>query len=150
MLEALGTPMRELGHEALGQILGLTEAETSSVIETLKALGLIELKGKRWLRTQSIFETPQETRSVLIRAFHREMIKRAMSCVDGLSTEERKLFSVTLPLNEKNFEKLAEKIFETMKEIAGEFSSPNDPTGVFQLNLQLFPLLRAQPSNKKN
>jgi uncharacterized protein (TIGR02147 family) len=149
MLEALGTPMRELGHEALGRLLGLTEAETNSVIETLRALGLIELKGKRWTRMQSIFETPQETRSVLIRAFHREMIKRALSCVDGMSTEERKLFSVTLPLNEKNFEKLSEKIFEAMKEITGEFSSPNDPTGVFQLNLQLFPLLKAQSGNER-
>jgi uncharacterized protein (TIGR02147 family) len=149
MLEALGTSIGELGVETLGGLLGLTEAETQRVIETLKSLGLINWNGKRWVRLEASFETPQETMSVLVRAYHREMISKALSSVDTLSTDERKLFSVTLPLDQADFEKFAEKIFEAMRTIGSEFAHSSKPSGVFQLNLQLFPLLKAKDASQK-
>ena len=149
MLEALGTSIGEVGVEALGELLGLTESETQKVIETLKSLGLIDWNGKRWVRLEASFETPQETMSVLVRAYHREMIKKALASVDVLSTDERKLFSVTLPLDQADFETFSEKIFKAISNIGSEFASPSKPSGVFQLNLQLFPLLKAKDVGKK-
>jgi uncharacterized protein (TIGR02147 family) len=147
LLEAIGTSLGAREPGELGALLGLSESETRSAISSLQSLGLIEKRGSRWVRLQTAFETPQETASLLVRSYHREMIKKALTSVDQLSTEERKLFSVTLPLDQAGMHKFSERIFEALREISSDAVNEKTPDGIYQVNLQLFPLMRVGPKS---
>jgi len=141
LLQALGTKLSERGIYSIGNLLGLSKIETDKIASTLQNLGLIQKVNGVWSRTDAIFETPQETANLLIRAFHREMIRKALECVDSIEPTDRKLLSITLPLDRIGLEAFTQRLFESLRSIGSELSNSDSPEGIYQINFQLFPLL---------
>ncbi len=141
LLEAYGTPARSRSLHDWAMRLQVSEATIQKALQLFKSMGLIEPEGENFKRVGSILEADLEAKNFAIRVHHIEMIKRALRAAETLPASERELGSLTIPLSKKAFESLRERLREWQQDTAFEFQNEGSPDSVYQLNLQLFPIL---------
>lgn len=149
MLEAINTPWGEWPSERQAQSLHITDAQLDANFQLLSQIGLIERQGSRWIRKEGLLKTDAQAQNILVKNFHREMIKKGLESLDTEVSAERNIVSVTLPLSEKTFAELNTVLFEALHDYATRFSDLKGSKAVYQLNFQLFPLVKlAAPISK--
>ncbi len=141
-LEALSTPWGEWPLERQAESLQTTVAQLQNDFHVLSQIGLIEKKGSRWIRKEALLKTDAQAQSILVKNFHRQMINKALTSLDANTSAERNIVSVTMPLSEKTFGDLNQRIFEILHEFASRYSDAKNPKAVYQLNFQVFPLVK--------
>lgn len=141
ILESMGYDWAKKKPAEMARSLSITERQVTEAIQLLEDLQLIERKGASLRRIDTIIETPAQTQSINIRNFHREMIHKALESIESLSSEERELGGVTIPLSRESYDKVKKKLHKIRREIAADFSDEPDAEKIFQLNFQLFPIL---------
>lgn len=119
----------------------LSKEEIQEAIQTLINLKLIQRnkKGKLSLSDEKIVASPDMI-SMAINNFHREMIRKADQSLEGSFTEHRDISSLTIGINQKQFEKIRKKIKEFRRELHTIISENEDIDTIYQINFQLFNL----------
>lgn len=108
---------------------------------TLKILGFIEKSDNGVFRqTNGALSTSDDIKSIAIHKYHNSMIKLGLESLEKDDLQKREFNGVTLPINKDKLPLLKEKIREFRKEVNSLTSAYIDPTQVYQLNIQLFPL----------
>jgi len=141
LLEALNTPFAKRSISQMAKSLGVTKADVELALEQLVSLGLAKKEGPIWKRVDESLETPNETHSLNIRNFHREMIRIAHDAVDKVPPEKRNLQAISIALSEAEFEALKKKINEFAAEVSSSNAGSKNPHSIYQINFQMFPLL---------
>ncbi len=122
----------------ISKYLGITDREASEAVNRLFRLGLLKRHGRKYVRTQKVFTTPTDVPSEAIRAYHRQMIQKALTAVDEQSVDERYLRAKTLAMRKQDlpkYKKLAEEFMSKVSRIA---QAPKTNDSVYQVNIQLF------------
>ena len=70
------------------------------------------------------------------------MINKALTSLDANTSSERNIVSITMPMSEKTFADLNQRIFEILHEFASRYADSKNPQAVYQLNFQVFPLVK--------
>ncbi len=148
-LEALSTPWAQWPIQKQAESLQTTVAQLEKDFEVLSQLKLIEKKKSHWIRTEFLLKTDSLAQNILVKNFHRQMIQKAMASLDGSTSSERSVVSVTMPLSEKTFAELNQRIFEILHEFANRYSDTRNPKAVYQLNFQAFPLVKTSRESKE-
>lgn len=130
------------------QALGITELEARLALERLEKLGLIERKGKRWVKTQARLTLPSGPSSQSVRKFHQQMIGKSLESVEGQSADRRYLRADTLSVRSQDLPKIRELIDEFSKSIRQFAHSPGDKDELYQFNMQLFSLINTKEKKK--
>jgi uncharacterized protein (TIGR02147 family) len=78
--------------------------------------------------------------SLAIKDFQRETIRLAAESLDRHKKDERDISTVTVAINRKDLYELKERISEFRDSILKFVGDSEGPDGVFQLNVQLFPV----------
>lgn len=141
VLEAINTPFGELPNDKMAAIIGIEEEKIEKSIELLLKLEMIERKGNRWVKVDRQVQTPIDIQSLNVRNFHREMAKRALFAVDQLPPSERTFAAMTITLSREGYEDFRNRVYEFMKDSNAIYSEIEKSDTVYQLNLQLFPLV---------
>ena len=141
---ALGTDLRKKRPPEIAQALGVSEDDYTHAIDVLRGLHLIEKQEGYWRSRGVVLETPPETQSLYVRNFHKQMIQKALTTLDGLNTKDRSMQAVTLILTEEEFEDLKKQMTSFRENMGSRYAERRPKIqGVYQLNLQLFPLVKA-------
>lgn len=144
VLEGLGTSWRKLSISQMADSLAVEEIQVRRTLESLEKLGLAEHQKNEWVRTETIIQTAEETRSAFIRRYHQEMGQKALRALDVVSADERFFSALTIPLTHKNFAKFKHMIANFQKEIQLEFGDGEKAEQVIQFNIQAFPLFQIE------
>ena len=77
------------------------------------------------------------------------MIEKALKAVDEYSPEHRDLGALTLALSKENFDEFRKRVSQFRREMNALFSGDELARQVYQLNFQIFPLLKIEEEQNK-
>ena len=132
--------------------LGIPDFTVRDAVDRLVRLGLLKIEGKIWTKTHKKLEIQSKTSKSGIRAFHKAMINKSLKALEDTSVEafnKRRIGSLTVAVNMENFEKAIACIEKFQKTLISILSEGNC-TELYQLNLQLFTLLKDMSVKKGN
>jgi hypothetical protein len=116
-------------------------------LEKLEAVGLLVRDAHgRLVRGEPSLATDHEVRTLVVRAFHRDMIERAAAAVDGVPPEERDLGSVTVCIRRDSLAELKERLRRFQEELLVRCDAEEEPDCVYQYVSSCFRCRRWRPS----
>jgi uncharacterized protein (TIGR02147 family) len=119
----------------------ITADDARAALATLEQLGLLVRDERgRLVRGDPSLTTGHEVRSVVIPAYHRQMIERAAGAVDTVPPEQRDISALTVCVRESSIADLKERIHRFREEMLERCDGEAEPERVYQLCIQLFPL----------
>lgn len=124
------------------QILpSITSKQAKAALETLERLGLLVRDASgRLVRGEPSLTTGHEVRSVVVPAYHRQMIEQAGGSVDRVPPEERDVSALTVCIKQQSLEELKQRIRRFREDLLELCDRESEPERVYQLCVQLFPL----------
>lgn len=129
----------------------IAPAKVAEAVDTLSKLGFIKLrKDGRLEKTFKTLITEPELNSLLVRAFHRQMITKALESLDNIELELREVSSATVNLDEGAFREVKKILQESGKKILALAEKVKNPDIVYQVNFQLFPLTKKTSRSGKD
>lgn len=119
----------------------ITVPQARSALKTLQELGLLVAdESGRLVRGETSLTTGHEVRSVVIPAYHRQMIERAADALERVVPEERDMSALTVCIKATSLADLKERVHRFREEMLERCDREQDPEQVYQLCIQLFPL----------
>ena len=119
----------------------ISEAEAKRAIQTLSELSLIEKDESEFYRpSESILTTGDQWKAIAIREFQKKMINHAALALDTIPPEDRDISSLTISTSRSCLEAIREKLQQARREILEMINAEKSVDGVYQINLQIFPL----------
>jgi uncharacterized protein (TIGR02147 family) len=124
------------------QILpAITTRQAKAALETLERLGLLVRDERgRLVRGEPSLTTGHEVRSVVVPAYHRQMIEQAGASVDRVPPEERDVSALTVCIRQESLDELKQRIRRFREDLLELCDRETEPERVYQLCVQLFPL----------
>lgn len=123
--------------------LGLTEEQVVDAVERLRRLGLLKVTKDGWTKSHRKISVPTPAMSEgALRAYHREMLQKAMAQLDRTDTpafEARDITGSLIPVDPSRLPEAKRRIRRFRKTII-EYLSTGESTELYALNVQLFPL----------
>lgn len=141
LYEGLGCAWADKPAAEQANDLGVSIEVREAFLKTLMALDLIELKDFKWVRKEFAVDTEPFAMAPILRAYHGQMIERAAESIDTQSSHVRSLGALTIPLTHDTYELIERRLTALRAEIASIHADQKTATTVYQLNIQLFPLV---------
>ena len=117
--------------------------QARAALATLRDLGLVvEDEDGKLVRGETSLTTGHEVRSIVIPAYHRQMIERAASSIDTVQPDERDVSALTVCIRASSIADLKQRIRRFREEMLERCDTEEEPEQVYQLCIQLFPLSR--------
>jgi uncharacterized protein (TIGR02147 family) len=141
--ELCASPAFREDPEWLASVLrpAIKATEAKQALELLLELGLIERNAAgRLQQTNAVVSTGPETRSMNIRNYHIEMLRRAAESIDLVQAKERDISSLTLCLSETGLLRIKQRIAAFQRELIELAEQETERAQAVQVNFQLFPL----------
>ncbi len=120
--------------------LGIQEIEAKLALERLEGLGYIKRERGRYVASSTLVSISSSVPSEAIRNFHRQVLKKALDCVDLQSIEQRELGATILSVNRADLPLLRQMMREFRKNVTFEASKNISKDSVYCLSTQLFEL----------
>lgn len=120
----------------------VTQAQVRKAIDVLLKIGVLVRDESSGELSQSdpLLSTGPEIQSLAVRNFHRQMIERGSAAIETFDISEREVSGTTVPLSQRGFQILKERIHALRAELLELSAEDEDPTRVVQFNFQAFPL----------
>jgi uncharacterized protein (TIGR02147 family) len=130
-------------YKALGETIlpTITPGEAKKSIKLLERLELIAKNPDGvYVPTERFITTGEKWKSIAIRHFQEETIQLAKEALDTIPKEMRDISTLTLSISNQGFEEIKEILKETRRQIFEIAEKEQNVSGVYQLNLQFFPI----------
>ena len=113
--------------------------------ELLNSLGLIRKKDDKdiYEQTQRRISTGDEIASLAVVRYHQKMIEMGRESITTISEEDRDISAITIALPQEKLMLFKEAVSEFRKKMLGLAEECTDKNQVYQMNIQLFPLSKA-------
>jgi uncharacterized protein (TIGR02147 family) len=141
--ELCASPSFREDPEWLASVLrpAITPKQAKRALALLLELGLLARAADgRLHQTNAVVSTGPETRSMNIRNYHAEMMRRATEAMELVPAAERDISSLTLCLADDGLARLKQRIQEFRRELIELAERETERGQAVQLNFQLFPL----------
>jgi uncharacterized protein (TIGR02147 family) len=112
-------------------------------ITRLVELELLNTKEESWRQTKKDLELPSGLPSRSVREHHKQVLSKAMVAVDEVGVDEREYSSQTFAIPRAALPELKALIREFQRKV-GRMSFGAAPDDVYELSIQLFPLLERE------
>jgi len=122
--------------------LKLSPKKVQESLELLQKLGLLSRsKSGELKQSESQISTGQEIRSVGVRNFHEEMMKKAVEAMDQVAPEHRDFSAATMKISASQLEDLKARVFRFRQSLIKSLEeAPVSKDQVYHLGIQIFPL----------
>lgn len=128
--------------------LGISEPTAEEALKNLTTLGMIEADRGRLRARDAHSKVGNEIPSAKIRAFHKQILKKAFAAVEEQKTSERDLSSSLIAIKMSDYERARTKIDHFITEFCDEFGAAGDDRDeLYCLSTQFF---RITQELKKN
>ena len=124
----------------------ITVRQAKSSVQLLLRLGLIEMgnDGIYRIRTK-ILTTGPEIASLAAQKFHLEAMELASRALREIPGEKRNIYGLTLGISQQAFQEVRKIMIESQNRILQIAENDKDSDGVYQLNVQFFPVSEPAP-----
>ena len=123
--------------------LGVTIHEVRASLEALKAVGLMEKTGSTWRRKNNGgIRLNNAVSTSVTRAFHRELLAKAVHSMENDPVETRDISSVTFAVSPERMKEVKEEIRKFRLRMSELFEEPSQSTEVYNLTGQMTPVTR--------
>lgn len=139
-------PDSQASSKWISKKLNVSESRIASSFLRLQKMGLIQVFDKKYTQTLMSITTTRDISSSAIRENHRQNLEMAQQKLQTIDVLQREYGSITFPLNIRDIQKAKDLITEFKLKFYNEIKT-SDPTDVYTLAIQLFPL--TQPETKK-
>ena len=140
----------EPSEKFIARRLGLTLERAKEVVRNLASVGLLKIEGGQWERIARPVGTTDNEQSRALRQSHAENLILARDCLDTVPTELRDFLSSTFAISIADLpgiKELARKFLDGISQIVDRSGQPSE---VYQLGIQIFPLTKMSViQNKK-
>ncbi len=114
-------------------------------VQRLQDVGLMKVEeGGRWLQINRDLELPSGLPSRSVREHHKQILTKAIVAVDEVPVEAREYSSHTFAVAKAAVPELKGLVREFQRKVA-RLSQQGEKDEVYQLSIQLFPLLEKEP-----
>ena len=134
----------------IAQRLGISKVETSTAIDRLTRLGMLEKKSGKWTRTTTRYKTNDDVSDLSIRRSHFQSLELAKKSLEQDPSELRDFTTITFPTNPDQLPKAKELLRKFQQDLAALMMKTKNPTEVYRLSLELFPLTQSPNQEKKS
>ena len=119
----------------------ITTIQAKNSVRLLHRLGIIE-KGKDGvIKTSSkLLTTGPEVASLAAQHFHLQAMELGIRALKEMPKDERNIYGLTLGISRKSFEEIKKIMLESQNRILQVAEKDKDSDGVYQLNVQFFPV----------
>ena len=125
----------------------ITVAQATKALAALSSLGLLSRDESGMLRpVDTHVSTGLAPLGHQIADYHRAMIARAGEAIDLFPRDEREIASLTLCIDERILPELRERMQKFRRELMQFAEQSGDRKRVVQINFQLFPLSKKEPT----
>jgi uncharacterized protein (TIGR02147 family) len=128
----------------------ITPAQVKEAVAWLLKHGFIKkLKNCHYEQVNRAVSTRSEVRSLVVRNFNRKMIQLAERSLDAFPINERYATGITVGLTREAYDILAAEIEAFRDRVVNIVDALETSDRVYQVNIQLFPLLVAPASKER-
>ncbi len=127
----------------------ITPQEADKALKLLLKLGLVKKSNDCWESRDKAITTEPGIKSIILKNYHKEMLRLASESLDRFPAQERDVSALTLSLKNERIIEIKERLAELRKELLEIACSDQDSDRVVQINLQLFPLTTNEIGGKK-
>lgn len=118
---------------------GLTKEQIQQALKDMQELGLLKLERGVYRQLHAHLTTDDDIQESATYEFLSQMMELAKMAFE-LPSEEREFGSITLEIPPSEWPWLKERIREFRQEITDRFGESRNSSGLFQVNIQAFPL----------
>jgi uncharacterized protein (TIGR02147 family) len=128
----------------------ITKSEAETALKELVQLGLLEKSNDTLKQTNADITTGDEVISSAAIQFHKDSLNLAAKSIDEVARVERDISAMTVGVSRQSMTKLKEMIQIFRKEIVEVLAREEGKSeGVYQLNIQFFPVARLPDRGEK-
>jgi uncharacterized protein (TIGR02147 family) len=120
--------------------LGISIAEVRSAVERLQRLGILDTSQTKWRQVGLPIFVGNDKSTSATRSHQRQVLDKAAHSLENHPMEIRELNSVTLAVNPKHLPIARKEIKEFLLKLMNKLESKGDPTEVYSLSVQFFPV----------
>ncbi len=131
----------------LAQRLGISETQAGQALERLIKAGLLKKHKGRYVRTQERLRTSDGIFNRALRISHRQGLTQAMESLENVPLALRDITSITMPISTRRIRQAKERIKSFRREMS-EFLEGEDADQIYNLNVQLVPVTKVEPTNE--
>lgn len=124
----------------------ITPKQAAHALELLLGLGLVAKNGETgsYELREPTLTTEHEVAALGAANFHKQMIERALESIDRVPSVQRDLAALTVCVSSSVADEVKRRIHQFRESITELCDTETDGTVVYQLNVQWFPLSRAE------
>lgn len=116
----------------------------NEAVARLVEVELLDTREEPWRQTKKDLEVPSGLPSRSVREHHKQILSKAMVAVDEVGVDEREYSSQTFAIPRTALPELKSMIREFQRKV-GRLTYGVRPDDVYELSIQLFPLLEREP-----
>lgn len=125
----------------------ITVQQARDSISLLEKMGFLEKKDNgTYIQKSPAITTGQEITSEGVRSLNKTLSSLGTEAIETFSPEERDITSLTIGINNKNYNLIKEEIKEFKKRIIRIVDGDDKPNTVYNINMQFFPLSKTDKS----
>jgi len=118
-------------------------SEAQRALDLLFELGLLFRDAEGQVsRGEASLTTGHEVHTLAVAAFHRQMLDRASESIELVPREVRDISALTICIEAETIADVKERIHNLREHLLDRCDRDQDPSCVYQLNIQFFPLTR--------
>jgi uncharacterized protein (TIGR02147 family) len=121
----------------------ISPAQAKKSVALLENLGFIRIKDGGYSVVDTIITSAPEVTSLAIHNFHTQTAEMARKALSDVPRDRRNFTGVTLGMSATSFKQVCKELedFRTrLLELANNDANDDDEHGVYQINLQMFPV----------
>lgn len=126
----------------------ITVPQARKSLDLLEELGLLSRENGRWRQTDLTLATASEVASLALMNFHKAMLGVALEALQHFPSASRDFRCLTVSLSPADFRELKARCEEFWRETLAFANRKSNASKVYQMNMQLFPLIQETEDEK--
>ncbi len=125
--------------------LDIDPIEAGDAFYRLQRLGLLAVKKDgQFSQTSKPLTTKPDLPSKAVRSYHSQMLQVAAGKLESIETDKRDFSTITMAVHPRKIAKAKKMIQEFRQKLCAELESTPNPTEIYSLSIQLFPITKAR------
>ncbi|MGE3975406.1 MAG: TIGR02147 family protein [Bdellovibrionales bacterium] len=149
ILSLMKTPTFKNDLKWLAERLGASSKEVTTSLETLKRLEMIKEEDGVLKRIPTRYRTTDDVVNISLRQSHQQTLELAQAALESVPVQQRDYTWVTIPMDLQKMNDAKTLIRKFQDDLALLMEEGKEPTEVYRLAMQFFPLTKLEPGGSK-
>lgn len=121
----------------------VTADEVRKSLDFMVSVGILQQTSENtYVQTDKAIVGSSDVMPLAVRSMHREMASFAQKAIDEFDRKDRNITGVTMAVDRSAYEQIVRELEACRRKIVAIANTSENPSQVYRLNLQMFPLSR--------